>query len=148
MRHALFVPYAGGTSLRRPYTAVPCMIPCPACWHHSTGQEKRPLLAPNLRNAKREALLGEQWRALTKAEKALYKVEEAPQTAAMAPGSSNSPSVAAAIQPVTIRRVDNPSAARRSASEAAAPGIKAADADAAASGDRWSMYWNAKRAQR
>ena len=75
MRHALFVPYAGGTSLRRPYTAVPCMIPCPACWHHSTGQEKRPLLAPNLRNAKREALLGEQWRALTKAEKALYKVE-------------------------------------------------------------------------
>ena len=43
------------------------------------GQEMRPLLEPRLRNAKREALLGEQWRALSKAEKARYQVEEKAQ---------------------------------------------------------------------
>ena len=43
------------------------------------GQEMRPLLEPSLRNGKREALLGEQWRALSKAEKARYQVKEKAQ---------------------------------------------------------------------
>ena len=98
------------------------------------GEEKRPLLAPNLRNAKREALLGEQWRALTEAEKAQYKYyEEAPMTA-LAP---RSPLVAAAtqqVQPLTIL-----------GSEAAARDIRDEEA-AAAMEERWSIYWNAKRA--
>ena len=98
------------------------------------GEEKRPLLAPNLRNAKREALLGEQWRALTEAEKAQYKYyEEAPMTA-LAP---RSPLVAAAtqqVQPLTIL-----------GSEAAARDIRDEEA-AAAMEERWSIYWSAKRA--
>ena len=103
-------------------------------WHPPPGEEKRPLLAPNLRNAKREALLGEQWRALTEAEKAQYKYyEEAPMTA-LAP---RSPLVAAAtqqVQPLTIL-----------GSEAAARDIRDEEA-AAAMEERWSIYWNAKRA--
>ena len=125
---------------------VPASGACRSTVYRGTpGEEKRPLLAPNLRNAKREALLGEQWRALTEAEKAQYKVEEAPMTALMAP---RSPLVAAAtqrVQPLTILHIDAPSSARRTASEAAAQNIRDEEA-AAALEERWSIYWNAKRA--
>ena len=41
------------------------------------GQEQRPLLAATLRNADRETLLGQQWKALSQDDKAKYSVGEA-----------------------------------------------------------------------
>ena len=62
--------------------------PCPC---GGAGEERRPLLAPTQRNSKREMLLGEQWRALTKAEKAQYRVEEEPQVDPHAQATSLAP---------------------------------------------------------
>ena len=55
------------------------VLPCTPASVRPAGQEMRPLLEPSLRNGKREALLGEQWRALSKAEKARYQVKEKAQ---------------------------------------------------------------------
>ena len=45
--------------------------------YHAFCKVQRPRLAPGLRNAQRETLLGQKWKALSDIEKAKYKVEQA-----------------------------------------------------------------------
>ena len=45
--------------------------------YHAFCKVQRPRLAPGLRNAQRETLLGQKWKALSEIEKAKYKVEQA-----------------------------------------------------------------------
>ena len=45
--------------------------------YHAFCKDERPLLPPGLRNAQRETLLGQKWKALSAAERAKYKVGQA-----------------------------------------------------------------------
>ena len=92
-------------------------------------KEKRPLLASHLRNATREALLGQQWRALPEAEKAQYSevVVEAAHPYQPVAAATDMRLHAAHLC------VDSPSTSQ--------------DAYASALGDRWSIYWSANQTQ-
>lgn len=96
-------------------------------------KERRPLLASNLRNATREALLGQQWRALPEDEKAQYSdVVEAAHPYQPVAAATDMRLHAAHLC------VDSPSASQDAyASALGDPAL----------GDRWSIYWSAKQTQ-
>jgi len=84
----------------------------------------RPLLPTSLRNAEREKVIGERWKALSATEKASYKVGGTQTSAPSAPTASSAPA-------------RNMSAAART--------VAARAAAAAALGD--DTHWNAKRSR-
>ena len=126
-------------------------------------KDKRQLLPPNLRNAERERLLGQWWRALPEAEKAAYTAYAAAEGAVHGEGAEeqytekaqfNIVDAAYAYHPVAAAATEWVLAAYQCVDAPSAP----RDAHAAATlgsgwtsegtlGDRWSVYWNAKRAQ-
>jgi len=71
-------------------------------------QRTRPLLSNALGNAEREKVLGQQWKALSKAEKAKYKVQGESQTSAPAhipaTASAHTPSAASAATRTVVAR--------------------------------------------